>query len=389
MSAGSDPRVVQPESTEEVAHILREATAAGQRVRVGRGSLAGWPDRDPPDLVISADRLTRVGIYEPADLTGEFGAGITGGGLRELTQPNGQWLPLDPWNWQAASLGGLVAMGRGGLVEPLYGAPRDLVLGLTLVTGDGRILELGGRVVKNVAGFDLVRLAVGSRGVLGVITRISIRFFPLPESDRLVEVRGAAPADLEEAERSVQSSMLPLAGVITGTRPGSEPVLRVRLQGNREPVAAQERELLDDLGPQRASSGPWVGDDPSGPNGGDGIHLQIRTRPSRLAEVRSRALDELGPWGPETDSHVLTGRLDVRLGSADDTEAFGRAVSSLRSEVEMLRGSLVLDRGPAAVLAQVGAMGGAGPGGGLMARLKAQLDPGGTLGPGPFSLEDS
>jgi glycolate oxidase FAD binding subunit len=156
--------------------------------------------------------MTGIVEYEPADLTLTAMAGIRGRDLLSRTSSSGQWLPLDPPGWGDATLGGLLATGESGSVAQIYGRTRDLTLGLTLVAGDGRVLDVGGRVVKNVAGFDLVRLAVGSRGALGLITRASVRLFPRPERDVGLLVSAPSIDELLPAARSVITSPLPLAG---------------------------------------------------------------------------------------------------------------------------------------------------------------------------------
>jgi FAD/FMN-containing dehydrogenase len=185
------PMVRTPSTEEEVADLLREASAEGRPVTVLRGDGSGThahpgdtPDSRSDTLSISLEGLDRVHEHEPADLTVTVGAGLRLQRLAHHLQEAGQWIPVDPPGGEARRVGGLVAGGRWGPLHLGYGAPRDHVLGATLVTGDGRILALGGKVVKNVAGFDLLRLAVGSRGSLGVVVRATVRLHPLPAADR-------------------------------------------------------------------------------------------------------------------------------------------------------------------------------------------------------------
>jgi len=380
-----------PSTSEEVAEVLRAATRDGLRVGVGSGGFAGFPPGPPPDLVLSTAHLRQVEIYEPADLTGTFGAGLTGQGLADLTTPHGQWLPLDPDGWRAATLGGMVAVGHGGLVEPLYGAPRDLVLGLTLVTGNGRILEVGGRVVKNVAGFDLVRLAVGSRGALGVITRVSVRLFPLPERDEVVVVQAPDLQALMPAADAVRRSPLPLAGTILRWDSGAGgPELVIRIQGNEEPVAAQRTVLADEL--RGAGLEPRTGQDREAvlrDPAPRGIVLEARSLPGRLPQALS--LVQAGPvssFGPDVQAHLQTGRIRVAFDARADGDDLGAAVATLRSRFQEIGGSLVIGKGPRALLERVHPMSSPGGAARLMRGLRHEFDPSGTLLPGPFEWEE-
>jgi FAD/FMN-containing dehydrogenase len=144
-------------------------------------------------LTISAASLTRIEDYEPEDLTITVGAGVTLAELQQTLSANRQWLALDPPALPEATIGGLVATAAAGPLRAKYGTPRDHVLGLDIATGDGRALRFGGQVVKNVAGYDMVRPMVGSHGTLGLITRVSLRLRPMPEVIRTL----AIPVTLE------------------------------------------------------------------------------------------------------------------------------------------------------------------------------------------------
>jgi glycolate oxidase FAD binding subunit len=193
---------------------MREATRGGWSVLPA--GLCTWLDGGglpEVDLILSTRNLRKVVDYEPADLTFTAGAGIPIRGLQEVTREEGQWLPLDPPGGLRGSLGALAALGASGPLRLAYGSPRDQILGLTLVSGDGRILRWGGRVVKNVAGFDITRLSVGSWGVLGILTSVSGRLFPLPERDLTLLVPGASAEALLQLGRRMATSPVPFAAV--------------------------------------------------------------------------------------------------------------------------------------------------------------------------------
>ncbi|HZD04139.1 MAG TPA: FAD-linked oxidase C-terminal domain-containing protein, partial [Longimicrobiales bacterium] len=234
------PPLVSPRSTEEVAVLLEAATASGWRVSpAGRGVHPGAAGRrSAADLVLSTSALRSVLEYEPADLTLTAQAGLDLAGVAAATGAHGQWLPLDPPGPLTATLGGSLATGIAGALAGRYGAPRDLVLGLTCVTGDGRVLRLGGRVVKNVAGFDLVKLLVGSRGRLGVIVDATLRLFPLPAADRVLVAEAESLEALVALLRAVAGAPLVPAALVAGEPGGEEaPALAVvRLAGSRAAV---------------------------------------------------------------------------------------------------------------------------------------------------------
>jgi glycolate oxidase FAD binding subunit len=152
------------------------------------------------------ERIAGIQHFEPADLTLTAAAGTRVAEIEEALAPHGQWLPFDPPFAPRRSLGGLVASGARGPLSAAYGAPRDHVLGVTVVTGDGRVLELGGRVMKNVAGFDMVKLWVGSRGTLGVVVSATVRVFPTPEVDRALVLADRPVDELVRVGRLVATA---------------------------------------------------------------------------------------------------------------------------------------------------------------------------------------
>ena len=157
---------ITPGSIDEVRDLVRQATRDGSTLMpAGSGSwleAGGWGGE--ADRVVSMSGFGGILHYEPADLTLTAGAGLPWSELETAVRANGQWLPVDPPGVRSGTVGGLVAAGGAGSLRGLYGAVRDVVLGVEAVTGGGHLLELGARVVKNVAGYDLVRLLTGSRG---------------------------------------------------------------------------------------------------------------------------------------------------------------------------------------------------------------------------------
>lgn len=211
---GAPPAAVLfPSDTTQVADVLGRASAAGLRVAAaGRG---GNPyaalRRAPVDLVVSTRDLAGVTHYEPADLTLSAGAGTGVSDVQRAAHAHGQFLALDPAGSASGTIGAVVAAAAPGPLCAGYGGTRDIVLGAVLVTGDGRVLRLGGRVVKNVAGFDLLKLAVGSGGRLGVITELSVRLHPVPPRDVTWLFRGEAESLVPLARALATAPVVPSA----------------------------------------------------------------------------------------------------------------------------------------------------------------------------------
>ena len=175
--------VVLPGSVEEVARVVRAAAAAGVPVVPWGGGTQVSRGASPRGgaLVIGLRRLGRVLEHEPGDLTATVEAGITLDALQGALGTRGQWLPLDPPSPGEATLGGVLATNAAGPRRQGYGTARDLVVGMRVVGADGEIVRAGGKVVKNVAGYDLVKLYIGSLGTLGIIVDATLKLRPRPE----------------------------------------------------------------------------------------------------------------------------------------------------------------------------------------------------------------
>ncbi len=180
--------VVEPGSADELARVLRCANAAGLSVVPrGGGTKLGWGN--PPqgaDLVLSTARLDQVLEHAWADMTATVEAGSTVGRFQQTLGEHRQRLALDPLWPERATIGGILATNDSGSFRVRFGALRDLIIGITLALPDGTLAKSGGKVVKNVAGYDLPKLATGSLGTLGVITQAIFRLYPLPHEVRSV-----------------------------------------------------------------------------------------------------------------------------------------------------------------------------------------------------------
>ncbi|MEM9541543.1 MAG: FAD-binding oxidoreductase [Cyanobacteria bacterium P01_E01_bin.42] len=185
---------VFPKSSEQLAEVI--ALAAEKQwtiIPFGNGSKLAWGGlaRDAR-LLISTRKLDRILDHAVGDLTVTVEAGVKLTDLQAALQPTGQFLPLDPAYPENATLGGIVATADSGSWRHRYGGVRDLLLGLSFVRGDGKIAKAGGRVVKNVAGYDLMKLFSGSYGSLSMISQLTFRTYPLPETSGTILLTGEA-----------------------------------------------------------------------------------------------------------------------------------------------------------------------------------------------------
>ncbi|MGH7672306.1 MAG: FAD-binding oxidoreductase, partial [Gemmatimonadales bacterium] len=183
LESGDDrvPRIA-PGSPDAVALLLGTAHQEGWRVRIeGAGT---WLQADAPaDLALTTRRLDRVPAVEPQDLTATAEAGIGLDQLRQQLADRGAWLGVDPPGLAGRTLGSAVATATAGPLRQGFGPVKDHLLGVTFVTGDGRMVQSGGRVMKNVAGYDLTRLQAGGFGAFGVIVLVHLRLRALPRAD--------------------------------------------------------------------------------------------------------------------------------------------------------------------------------------------------------------
>ncbi len=206
--------LVAPDTVETLAAFLRDTDPAAHLAIVGAGSWPGVMPEVPAAARVSVAGLRGIVEYTPGDLTLTALAGTSLAELRDVTTREGQWLPLDPFGSSQGTLGATLATASCGPCAGSIGHPRDLTLGLEVVDGRGTRVRAGGRVVKNVAGFDLVRLQVGACGTLGILTEATVRLRPRPPRDASLFLAGDMPVTrLAEVLRTIRA--LPLTPVAT------------------------------------------------------------------------------------------------------------------------------------------------------------------------------
>jgi glycolate oxidase FAD binding subunit len=311
---------VTAQSEAEVVDAVK--TAHGERVPlriVGRGTWLHAGRRVDASRTLDVSRVNGIVEYVPGDLTMTARAGTTLAEIADATAAHRQWLPLDPFGDPNGTLGATLATASAGPLGGSIGLPRDVTVGVSYVTGSGEIVRGGGRVVKNVAGFDLVRLTIGAWGTLGVITEATVRLRARPEVDETFVL--ALPA-----ERDALSTLLstirvaavePLAAELLSPACanrialGNQAVMLVRLAGNTTGVHHQ-RATLAKLAPcEPVPDDVWLKLRQSDPSAGSVV--RVSRRPSELARLWSIALSV-----PDVDAHATLARGTVRLRLTSD-----------------------------------------------------------------------
>ncbi|MCJ7822018.1 MAG: FAD-binding oxidoreductase, partial [Armatimonadetes bacterium] len=255
--------VAMPGSSEEVAELLRAASEQRLSVLIrGSGSLLhlGAPP-GPMGLVVSLARLNQIVEYDADDLTVTAQAGMTLGALQQTIGEHGQMLPLDPPGPGSATLGGIAATNLSGPMRMRHGGPRDMVIGLRVALTNGTVVKTGGKTVKNVAGYEMNKLFVGSLGTLGAICELTMRLTPVPEA-RAMMVASLATLEAEEVAARLSAARLDVATLevanhaacarmhisLPVTVEAGRWVVFAGLMGAREAIERQEREVRELVG---------------------------------------------------------------------------------------------------------------------------------------------
>jgi glycolate oxidase subunit GlcD len=406
-------RTVSPGSIAEVCEIMKLATSEGWAV-VPAGAMT-WLDVGQPmkhvRLVISMRRLNRIIEHEPADLIAVTEAGVTLDTFNCALAEKGQWLPLDPPNDGRTTIGGVVATGLGGPQQFGYGAPRRHVIGMKVVLADGTLIKVGGRVVKNVAGYDLCKLFTGSYGTLGTIVEVNFKLRPLPFATSSLLVAGEREELLRIARQIIHSRLFPVAVELLSPAmarvaeltekkqhmlllkfDGSSTAVQQQVARAREMTSNCEQSLtvaedhhcwrrLEALPSQFAKDLIWrVGLSP----------VDISDFVATLDEQSSGGETSALMW----QAGVGDGRIRVieQLQQKGETDETGRhAVKRLeqfRSEAERRGGTLTVEYAANELKTEISTWGNFGSAAGIMDRIKQQLDPHAILSPGRFGFED-
>jgi glycolate oxidase FAD binding subunit len=381
--------ILEPTTEEQLAAALHIANEAGLAVIPrGGGTKLGWGN--PPsraDVILSTAHLNKMLEHAWADLTVTVEAGCAIQALQETLAQHGQRLALDPLWPERATVGGVLSTNDSGALRLRFGALRDLIIGVTIALPDGTLASSGGKVVKNVAGYDLPKLITGALGTLGVITRAVFRLHPLPRGSRSFSIPAANPDETQKLLLSIQDSKLAhvaLQSHFSADLPPSSDILFEGTQAGLDSQSSQLRALCHSAQPSEFYPGVWNARQElwSFSNPKETAIAKISTLPTDLAHT----LELLQRSGNSAylrwkSLMYATGLGWLRLeGCPDDLH---RTLTTLRVDIEKMRGSLVLLHRPVA-LPPFDAWGTPGDSLGLMKAIKHQLDPANTLNPGRF-----
>ena len=396
---------VKPRSYDEVCEVIKLAGCEGLSVVPTGGS--SWASvgnsSKPADITINTKLLNSIMDHEPADLIAVAQAGVTSRNFNRELALKGQWLPLDPPDNGQSTIGGVVATGLGGAQQLAYGPPRRHVIGMKVVTADGNLISVGGRVVKNVAGYDLCKLFTGSYGTLGVIVEVNFKLRPVPFETSTVIVSGSRDQLIQGGRRVIAARLFPTAVELLSPGLGLEGglideavghSLLLRFAGSLNAVKAQTRGALDILAEHSLENEHVVSEDSSLWEKFAGLPFQFANASIFRASIRSSELDSFLAQLDERQTngnsskaswHAGIGEGRIRIIEAQaESEAILSRVEKLRTLARSLGGSLVVEN--QSTQTQLDAWGECGSAVTLMKRVKDQLDPHHIMSPGRFSF---
>ena len=409
---------VFPNTIEEVSRLLSAADRDGKAVVPWGGGTAMAQGNLPRacDLVIGTSRLNRVLEYEPSDLTVVVEAGITLGALQEELGENGQFLPLDPPLPERATIGGILSVNSSGPIRAHFGAIRDRLIGVKVVNANGDVTKGGGKVVKNVSGYDMNKVYTGALGTLGVLVEAAFKLAPLFKEIRSLLIGCNTPSEAGKLakglrELGVNPVALQLVGGGFAVREGY--AVALQLGGVREAVERQSRMVID-----LCDSNGWPATDKGekfwqilckGVSGytvyggaqGESYWRLIRdmgrhsnspatmiVKATCLPSDAVTLVERIHRIGGESLSiscnmvnGVVYGYWPEREISVDELEA---RVTAIRKATAELNGHCVVEACPRELKEHIDVWGLDGPQLDLMKRIKMQFDPNGTLNPGRF-----
>ena len=381
--------VIEPGTERELAEILRLSNEAGLAVIPrGGGTKLGWGNSPArADLILSTVRMTEIIEHAWADLTVTVEAGCTIQRLQETLGQHGQRLALDALWPEKATVGGVLCTNDSGALRLRFGALRDLIIGVTIALPDGTLASSGGKVVKNVAGYDLPKLVTGAFGTLGVITRAVFRLHPLPLNSHFFSISTVNAEETQKLVLAVQDSKLAHAFLQSHFSDEKPPASDILFEGTEAGLAAQETQLRVLAAPAsvcEASNSSWTAREElwAFSDRATAAIAKISILPTNMARTMKLVAHSANAQQLRWKAlWYATGLGWLRLEGKPD--ALCAALQALRGELQGQDGSLVAFHRPSKMPA-FDAWGTASDALPLMKAVKQQLDPKNTLNAGRF-----
>jgi glycolate oxidase FAD binding subunit len=389
-SAVQPALLIEPATEQELAKVLKLANEASLKVIPrGGGTKLAWGN--PPqraDIVLSTARLNAVLEHAWSDLTITVEAGCTMKQLRETLAEHGQRLALDPLWPSRATVGGVLSTNDSGALRLRFGSLRDLIIGVTLALPDGTLAKSGGKVVKNVAGYDLPKLATGALGTLGVITQATFRLHPMPKEARTIS---CLARDVREAQRlilTIQNSKLAHSALQVRFVESMQPQIDTLFEATQAGLTAQVEQLKSILAASAViDPGPAVW------NARQELYSAAKDNESGSALAKISVLPTQIAGAFETLAAITANQARCNavmqatgIGSIyleATPAALAGVLKTLRNKLEGMGGSVIIAHHPYAMPA-LDVWGDPGDAFPLMRAVKQQFDPKSTLNPGRF-----
>ncbi|MHB1023906.1 MAG: FAD-binding oxidoreductase [Acidobacteriaceae bacterium] len=376
---------VAPADTKQVAAVLQVANGMGVPVTpTGGGTKLAWGNPARPGILISLHRMNRVCNHAAQDLTATVEAGCTWATMQSHLRQHGQHVALDPL-WPAqATIGGIVATNDSGALRLRYGSLRDLIIGMTIVLPDGTIAHTGGKVVKNVAGYDLHKLMTGAYGTLGIITEVNFRLHPLEPHVQSWSIASINAMVLDVVMHKMLDSQMVISSMqLRGWEDGCS--LDIRFASLPECLADHHQQLQRRIGRLEevaADESVWQArEELFAPDAA--VVFKASLLPTQIAAYSAK-LQQLAANADlkAASATQATGLMTAAIHG--DPERAAELVNALRNEIHSSGGSLVVLQMAETLHGHFDVWGEAGDALPLMQRIKQRFDPNGILNPGRF-----
>jgi glycolate oxidase FAD binding subunit len=379
--------VIAPGSAQQVAAVLHYCSSAGLAVVPRGGGTKLWLGNRPQkvDFILSTERLKQVIEHAAGDMTATVEAGCTIDNFQRTLKQHGQRLAADPLWPEAATVGGLLATAESGTLRIRYGAVRDLVLGAEVALPDGSVIRPGGKVVKNVAGYDLTKLMIGSLGTLGVITRAVFRLHPIPVATATYSTTLPSAAEATKLVLAILDSQMVYTGLQVRASQGDAFAVDVRFEGIPESLEDQHARLIQVGGGKRFESAEdvWTARQKLFAEVGSSVICKCSVLPAQIGSLCEAVFRNEA--SAEAKARVVaqgTGIANVRWDAAGPV--LTRVLHGLRAEVDRFGGTLIVHRCPVALKEGLDVWGASKDTLPLMQKIKEKFDPERILNPSRF-----